>query len=222
MRAIITSILLLGTITVSAQDHGHMKNKKRPPLEFAFYPGVHIMQTSNLNAMLKDAGAGEVSKFGVNATVSLSYRFGKTLIGISGTPATSFKEENRVRSSDLLFHVSTNAIRSGNLIISPQLGIGYQGTEFTLDKKGAATEFNDYLTVASNQTRMEHDATIADFNITQKKTNTEQSYFMPKFRIGYKTSVSAKAWEIRNADVVNAPKDRIGLFYAQLAMGIGW
>lgn len=169
MKFILNTLLFVLATHVSAQDHGHMKNKKRPPLEFAFYPGVHIMQASNLNAMLKEAGAGEVPKFGVNATVSLSYRFGKTLIGISGTPATSFKDENRVRSSDLLFHVSTNAIRSGNLIISPQLGIGYQGTEFTLDKKGAATEFNDYLTVASNQTRMEHDATIAILILRSKR-----------------------------------------------------
>lgn len=222
MRTIITSILLAVAITASAQDHAHMKNKKRLPLEFAFYPGVHIMQASNLNKMLSDAGAEEMSKFGVSGTLSASYRFGKTLVGIATSPSSSWKDENRVRSSDILFHVSTNAIRSGNLIISPQVGMGFQKTEFTLDKKGGAIEFEDYLTVASNQTRMDNDATIADFNITLKKTNAEQSYYMPKLRIGYKTSVSAEAWEIRNANAANAPKDRIGMFYAQLAMGIGW
>lgn len=222
MRTIITSILLVVAVTACAQDHGHVKDKTLLPLEFAFYPGMHFMQASNLNTMLKDAGTKEVSKFGVSGTLSISYRFGKTLVGIATSPGSSWNNENRIKTSDLLFHISTNAIRSGNLIFSPQLGIGYQGTEFTLDKKGAATEFKDYLTVVSNQTRMDHDATIADFNITLKKANAEQSYFMPKFRVGYKASISAKVWEIRNADVVNAPKDRISVFYAQLAMGIGW
>lgn len=222
MKYFYALILSCIAINLFAQEDNNIKSRKRLPFEFGFYPGVYVINASNLNVMLEEADTDKVSRFGANATFTTAYRFQKLIAGISLTPSMSFKDKNSLRSSDFTFYLSTNAIQTGNTVFSPQIGLGYQQVEFTLDKQGTSTNFEDYLTSASNQTKMEHNSTMADFNITIKKTNTTRTVFRPQFRFGYKTSISQETWEIRNADVNNAPKDGLGTFYAQLAIGIGW
>lgn len=108
------------------------------------------------------------------------------------------------------------------IVFSAQLGIGTQSTTFTVQKKNLNGEFGDFLTTHSNQTKIEHDAAIVDLSVTLKTFNSERTSFRPECRIGYKSSITKNEWKVVNAAVSNAPKDRLGNFYVQLAWGIGW
>lgn len=80
--------------------------------------------------------------------------------------------------------------------------------------------FQDFLTNQSNETKLEHTAAIVDISVALKTTNKDRILFSAECRVGYKSSISTNEWKVTNATVTNAPKDRLGSFYLQLAWGI--
>jgi len=194
---------------------------KHLPFETIYFAGIQFNNASNLNRVLKDYDSGKVPGFGWNAGAGLAYRIKQTLIGVNFSLSTSGKNDNTMNTGDFTLYVSTNAIRTGRLILSPQLGVGTQSTTFTVQKKNLNGGFEDFLTTQSNQTKMEHDAAIVDLSVTLKTFNTERNIFRPECRVGYKSSITKNEWKVVNAAVSNAPKDRLGNFYVQLAWGIG-
>ncbi|WP_448139261.1 hypothetical protein [Sphingobacterium siyangense] len=174
-----------------------------------------------MNRILKDYDSGKVPGFGWNAGAGLAYRIKQTLIGVNFSLSTSSKNDNTMNTGDFTLYVSTNSIRTGGLIFSPQLGVGTQSNTFTVQKKKLNGEFGDFLTTQSNQTKMEHDAAIVDLSITLKTSDTERTKLRPECRVGYKSSITKNEWKVVNAAISNAPKDRLGHFYVQFAWGIG-
>jgi len=90
--------------------------------------------------------------------------------------------------------VASNAARAGNFILSPQLGVGVQWSTFTIQKHGQSGSFDDFLDSNSNQTQMEYNAAIVDFNITLKSMNKNRTVFYPECRVGYKSAITKNEW----------------------------
>lgn len=219
MKYFFSALLFVFAAQLFAQQKTNQT--KHLPFETIYFAGIQFNNASNLNRVLKDYDSGKVPGFGWNAGAGLAYRIKQTLIGVNFSLSTSGKNDNKMNTGDFTLYVSTNAIRTGGLIFSPQLGVGTQSTTFTIQKKNLNGEFGDFLTTQSNQTKMKHDAAIVDLSVTLKTSNSERTSFRPECRIGYKSSITHNDWKVVNAAVSNVPKDRLGHFYVQLAWGIG-
>ncbi|MGE8290491.1 MAG: hypothetical protein ACN6ON_02385 [Sphingobacterium sp.] len=219
MKHIVSALLSLCATNLVAQEK---ENKTRYlPVEVIYFGGIQFNNASNLNRILKQEGVGKFPGFGWNAGAGVAYRIKQTLIGGSLSLSTNSKKDNTLNTGDIIVYVATNAVHAGNLILSPQLGIGSQWSTFTIQKHNQSGSFDDFLTSESNQTQMEYNAAIADFNITLKSMNKNRTIFYPECRVGYKSSITKNEWKITGAKATNMPSDRLGSFYVQLAWGIG-
>ncbi|MGA6120207.1 hypothetical protein [Sphingobacterium anhuiense] len=219
MKYLFSGLLCLLTMNILAQEE--RPKRKYPALEVIYFAGIQFNDASNLNTLLKESGAGQVPGFGWNAGVGTAYRINQTLIGVNFSLSTSGKKNNTLKTGDFTMYVSTNAIRTGKFIFSPQLGFGPRFSNFTIEKQNMNGTFQDFLTNQSNETKLEHTASIVDLSVALKTTNVDRTLLTPKCRIGYKSSISVNEWKVANATVTNASKDRLGTFYLQLAWGIG-
>lgn len=219
MKYLFTGLLALLTMNLLAQDQS--SKRKYLPIEIMYFGGVQFNHAGNLNSVLKDSGAGQVPLFGWNAGLGTAYRINKMLIGVNFSLSSNGKKNNSLNTGDFTIYVASNAIRTGNLVFSPQLGLGAQSSTFIIEKQNMNGTFQDFLTNQSNETKLEHTAAIVDISVALKTTNKDRTLFSPECRVGYKSSISANEWKVTNATVTNAPKDRLGSFYLQLAWGIG-
>ncbi len=219
MKYTISILFFLWVTSLMAQQD--TVRKMHVPLEVTYFGGVQFNNASNLNSILRQEGVGKFPCFGWNAGAGVAYRIKQTLIGGSFSLSTNSKKDNTLNTGDFILHVASNAVRTGNFILSPQLGVGVQWSTFTIQKHNQSGSFDDFLDSKSNQTLMEYNAAIVDFNITLKSMNKNRTAFYPECRIGYKSSITKNEWKVVNAVVSNAPKDRFGNFYVQLAWGIG-
>ena len=219
MKYIVSVVLsLCATNLIAQQKENKMKHL---PFEVIYFGGVQFNSASNLSRILKQEGAGKFPGFGWNAGAGVAYRIKQTLIGGSLSLSTNSKKDNTLNTGDIIVYVATNAVHAGNLIVSPQLGVGSQWSTFTIQKHNQSGSFDDFLTTQSNQTKMEHNAAIVDFNITLKSMNKNRTIFYPECRVGYKSSITKNDWKLIGTKAIDVPADRLGSFYAQLAWGIG-
>lgn len=130
-----------------------------------YFGGVQFNNANNLNTVLKEAGAGQVPGFGWNAGLGTAYRINQTLIGVNFSLSTNGKKNNTLNTGDFTIFVATNAIRTGKLVFSPQLGFGPQFSTFTIEKQNMTGTFQDFLTNQSNETKLEHTAAIVDLSV---------------------------------------------------------
>ncbi|QIH36320.1 hypothetical protein [Sphingobacterium sp. DR205] len=219
MKYIVSILLTLCVTNLIAQEKD---NKiKHLPFEVIYFGGVQFNNASNLNKILMQEGAGKLPGFGWNAGAGVAYRMKQMLIGGSFSLSTNSKKDNTLNTGDIILYVATNAVHAGNLILSPQLGFGSQWSTFTIQKHNQSGSFDDFLTTQSNQTKMEHNSAIVDFNITLKSMNKNRTIFYPECRVGYKSSITKNDWKLIGTKATDVPADRLGSFYAQLAWGIG-
>ncbi|PUV23650.1 hypothetical protein [Sphingobacterium athyrii] len=219
MKYIVSILLTLCVTNLIAQEKD---NKiKYLPFEVIYFGGVQFNNASNLNKILMQEGAGKLPGFGWNAGAGVAYRMKQMLIGGSFSLSTNSKKDNTLNTGDIILYVATNAVHTGNLILSPQLGLGSQWSTFTIQKHNQSGSFDDFLTTQSNQTKMEHNSAIVDFNITLKSMNKNRTIFYPECRVGYKSSITKNDWKLIGTKATDVPADRLGSFYAQLAWGIG-
>lgn len=219
MKYTISLLFLFWVSALTAQQD--TVRKIRLPLEVIYFGGVQFNNASNLNRILKQEGAGKFPGFGWNAGAGIAYRIKQTLIGGSFSLSTNSKKDNILNTGDFVLHVASNAVRAGNFILSPQLGVGVQWSTFTIQKHGQSGSFDDFLDSNSNQTQMEYNAAIVDFNITLKSMNKNRTVFYPECRVGYKSAITKNEWKLIGTKATNVPTDRLGNLYLQLAWGIG-
>lgn len=222
MKQLLTiSCILLSIFPVYSQE---MSKRQFPPLEFYFSAGGEYSNPGNLNERLGTLGVDKADKFGMAGGFGLSYRIQHVILGLNTSiSSSSFRTEddNHVKNSYIGFYLSTNALRANNLIISPQVGIGYGETRARFVKEGVTGTFDEFLTTTSNRVQLENKGEALDFGIAFKKAKPNTDFYKTLFKIGYRHGLKEKEWKITDASVTGAPTDRIRNFYVQLLFGFG-
>ncbi|TYR37433.1 hypothetical protein FXV77_05360 [Sphingobacterium phlebotomi] len=205
----------LSEVPILAQQEERVKL----PFEFTVSAGAEINNFSNLNARLKDLGLDKTKPVMLSGGIGVAYDFNPVMLGTSISAGTSGFGDRSGHQSYWRGYFSSNRIRSGNIIFSPELGLGYQQLSNNVVKEGLQGEFNDFLISTPNQTRLEHKGTALDVGISLKKVTS--SRIDPFLRIGYRHGLKSSSWKIQGADADNVPSDRISNVYVQLLLGIG-
>ena len=222
MKQLLTiSCILVSICSVYSQE---TSKRQFPPLEFYFSVGGEYSNPNNLNERLGSLGVDKADKFRLAGGLGLSYRIKHIILGLNtSTSGSSFRSEddNHVKNSHVGFYLSTNALRVNKLIISPQVGIGYEETRVRFVKEGVTGTFDELLTTSSNRVQLENKGEVLDFGVAFKKAKSNTDFYKTLFKIGYRHGLKEREWKISDAAVTGAPSDRMRNFYVQLLFGFG-
>lgn len=188
-------------------------------MELTAFVGIQLSNFSNLNDRLKSLNTTTLKPDAVNIGIGAAVRFNKIIVGFDGGPLAN--HSNIVETSGYFFHfyLSTNILRSGRCIFSPQVGIGGQDLRATITQESTTQSFDQAITTATNQVTMRNYNTMLDVAMNLKLMI--RNHYRPIIRIGYRYGLSMVSWEIENGSVTDAPKDRGSNFYFQLMFGFG-
>lgn len=189
------------------------------PFEFTVSAGAEIISFSNLNDRLRDLGLNKTKPFLLSGGIGIAYDFNQFMLGTSISAGSSGFGNRSSNRTYWRGYLSSNRIHVRNIIISPELGVGYQQFFNHVVKEDLQGQFNDFLTSKPNQVRLDHKGTVLDVGVSLKKVI--QKRIDPFLRIGYKHGLKAKAWGIQGVNAEDAPIDRISNVYAKLLIGIG-
>lgn len=205
----------LSEVPILAQQEERVKL----PFEFTVSAGAEMNNFSNLNARLKDLGLDKTKPVMLSGGIGVAYDFNPVMLGTSISAGTSGFGDRSVHQSYWRGYLSSNRIRTGNIIISPELGVGYQQFFNHVVKEDLQGKFDDFLISTPNQVRLDHNGTVLDVGVSLKKVM--QNRIDPFLRIGYKHGLKSRAWGVQGVNPDDVPFDRISNVYVQLLIGIG-
>jgi hypothetical protein len=199
----------------------NLKNSQFPDkfgVEFVFFSGCQKNDHANLNSRLDSLGLNESGSIMFPLGVGLALRFNKIILGFDLTPVLI--ADNSTGAS-FHFYASTNVLKAGRWIISPQLGYTGMYEILRISTKTSSPDFNNYFTTSANQVEVIQGNGFADFGISFKIYQKNSHTYIPIFRIGYRVGLKNQKWEVTHSPAMNGPFDRNNNFYLHLMFGFG-
>ncbi|MCL7988669.1 hypothetical protein M8998_12040 [Sphingobacterium sp. lm-10] len=191
------------------------------PFEWNLHVGGSYFSAPALNNAMQEQGVSTISPVGINVALGIGYRFGKVVVGGNVSSMYGIGRDSEFTATTPTAYIATNMFYINRWVVTPSLGFGPQFTTAVINKNNVTGDFDEYLTIRSNQTRLRHIVPVADLGITVKTYDLLTATYRPKFKVGYQMGVSRQAWKVGNAELINAPNDRTGTVYLQISMGIG-
>lgn len=191
------------------------------PIDWDIHLGGGYFTAGNLKRMADAQGVKGFPSLGLDMNIGLGYRLGKVSVGANFGNLQSKRSDNQTNVNTITAFVATNIWHVGRWTFSPAVGVGPQIATIVLDRGDLTGNFEEYISEKGNQTRLQQINTALDFSLTFKTYELLTARYRPQFRMGYQTGLSNAAWKVGNTSLINAPRDRTGMFYLQISAGIG-
>ena len=185
--------------------------------EFYFESGWDFINFSNLNNALAAAQIKQVTPAVYHLGVGLSVRFSQLIFGTDLGFMTG-AQANEVTGSTVHFYFSTNELRTRTCIFSPEVGVALQDVQVLVPGTSTASTFSEALH-SGNETQVDNFNTTLNVGMAFKIR--QGLHDIPVFRMGYRYGLSNPQWELRDAAVSGAPRDRLSSFFVELTVGFG-
>lgn len=185
--------------------------------EFYFESGWDFINFSNLNNALAAAQIKQVTPAVYHLGVGLSVRFSQLIFGTDLGFMTG-AQANEVTGSTIHFYFSTNELRTRTCIFSPEVGVALQDVQVLVPGTSTASTFSEALH-SGNETQVDNFNTTLNVGMAFKIR--QGLHDIPVFRMGYRYGLSNPQWELRDAAVSGAPRDRLSSFFVELTVGFG-
>ncbi len=192
-------------------------------MEIFLFGGVQKSNFDNLTTRMNEFSRPAPGTFSYNGGTGLAFRYKKYSFGaeMSFTARRSL-EKHDLAGSYIRAFVSANLLRLNNVVICPQLGLGFQRTNITTSG-GPSTipDFNHHLFIYMEDITLYNKNTMLDLALCLKLLSKATNSPIPIFRVGYRYGLTESEWKVRYITTENGPKDRANTLYCQLMFGLG-